>query len=71
MSADDTRVRLVAGLDQLGAALRDFAPVLGSYRRELEQQGFLRPEALALVVALQTSWLRLAADRGRGDPDTA
>lgn len=39
--------------EQIGAALRNYAPALAEYRDALLKVGFTRYEALALVVAMQ------------------
>lgn len=44
---------LVAALDQVAAALRDMAVVIGRYRLQLIEQGMDRDDALELCLALQ------------------
>lgn len=46
---------ILAALDQAGALLRDFAPVVKKYYESLLKEGFSKEEALILTVEMQKS----------------
>ena len=48
-------VNIIQALEQFEALLRDFAPVMHTYFRDLIKQGFTRAEAFALTVEVQKS----------------
>lgn len=48
--------RVVASVDQVGAALEALAPALRQYHESLVREGFTDPQAAALVVGYQ-EWL--------------
>lgn len=51
-------IDLIGAFDQLDATLRDFAPVIYNYKKNLEEQGFTSEEAMQLVIAFQQSVLK-------------
>jgi hypothetical protein len=55
---------LIARLDQAGAALRDVARMLGSYRDELIAAGFDRDEAIEFALDLQRDIMLADVDEG-------
>lgn len=46
-------MNIIQALEQFAATLRDVAPVLAQYRKDLEKQGFSKEEAFYLTVRVQ------------------
>lgn len=58
----DDAVRLKHLCDQLGAELKDIAPVLGQYYRSLEKSGIPDPVAARMLTDLQARLLGQVPD---------
>jgi len=46
---DDPMIKARAGIDQAGAALKEYAPLVWSFFHALREEGFLAHEALELT----------------------
>lgn len=57
----------IAAFDQMQAALKDIASLLGSYRASLLAAGFTREEAIGLVAMAQTAILAAGKKASDGD----
>mgnify|MGYP001344536399 FL=1 len=47
----------IGEFDQVQAAMRDFAEILASYKKDLEKQGFTPLEIVALLTSFQMTML--------------
>lgn len=56
-------MNILQQLEQMQAMLRDFAPVLISYKRNLMKQGFTEEEAFQLVRDYQYTLFNRKADK--------
>jgi hypothetical protein len=53
MNDEDRMMQVQQGLDQLGAVLRDVAPIIATYYRRLKEDGMPARLAAELVLDLQ------------------
>lgn len=58
--AGDPRLRIIHELEQLGALLKDMAPLLGAFRDNLIEAGYTREEAVAMTTDLLLEMYREA-----------
>lgn len=59
----DPRLRVIHELEQLGALLRQLAPVLGAFRDNLIDSGYTREEAVEMTTDLLLEMYREARQR--------